>query len=172
MKKENSIKYIVTTAIILLAVIIGILSGFGWLSANAEEEYVWTLCSTKTYINIRSRPSSRSEVLGRAECGDYFTTDGRKRNGFLHVSAPTETGDGWICLGYIVYDVPRAPESEIYCIHSNGRVAVRRMIDGKRNRWLKDGAEVTVYAVSDEWCTTNMGFIKTKYLAPKENEDV
>lgn len=169
MKKENSIKYIVTTAIVLLAVIIGLISGFGWLGANAEE--VWTLCNTESYVNIRSRASGRSFILGYAECGDYFTTDGKIRNGFLHVNAPTDTGDGWIYLGYIVYDPPFLPEADTYIVKSNGRVATRQTIDGKRNRWLKSGAEVVVYALSEEWASTNRGFVKTQYLIPKDDVD-
>lgn len=140
----------------------------GWIAgsrAEAEEdnrETVWVLCNPKSYVNIRARPSGRSMVEGRAECGDGFLTDGKKQKGFLHVYAPIEAGEGWISLGYIVYEQP-VPVFATLHIESRGRVACRACANGKRNRWLRNGDEVTVYWMA-EWAVTDRGFVNSDFI--------
>lgn len=125
-------------------------------------EDVWVLCQPNSFVWIRERPSGRSPEAGYAECGDVFETDGRKKNGFLHVYASVETGEGWISLGYIVWEKP-VRVFETRHIDSKGRVNARRTIGGKRRCWLKDGDEIKVYWMA-EWAVTNKGFVKAEYI--------
>ena len=130
--------------------------------AKAEEETVWVLCQPGSTVNIRSRPSGRSEVVGFADPGDSFLTDGRQKSGFLHIYATIEGGEGWISLGYIVHDQPvRANERRV--IEARGRVKARRTVNGKRRCWLQPGDEVTVYFFA-EWCVTSAGFVYYEFL--------
>ena len=144
----------------LICVIFALLFLFG--VAAAEEKTIWVLCQPNSYVNIRIRPSGRSEVAGYAECGDAFETDGISKNGFLHVYASIENGEGWISKGYIVYEKPVFIGKEM-TIYSKGRVNARRTVNGKRRCWVRPGDEVTVYWMS-EWSVTNKGFIKTEFL--------
>lgn len=129
-----------------------------------EEQTVYVLCNPESYVNIRESPSKRAHRAGFAYCGDDFRTDGRTRNGFIHVFAGTETGDGWISTGFIVYCKPEKVD-ETWVIDSNGRVAARSTIGGTRNKWLKKGKEVIVYYIA-EVAVTNYGFIDSQYVSP------
>ena len=102
---KNQVQALIFALLCVLAVAAGWIAGS---QAEGEEDWerVWVLCDPKSYVNIRYRPSGRSEVMGRAECGDDFYTDGKSSRGFLHVYAPTETGEGWISKGYIVTEEP------------------------------------------------------------------
>ena len=130
------------------------------------EDTVYVLCNPESYVNIREKPSKRSHQAGFAYCGDDFRTDGKTRNGFLHVFAGTETGEGWISTGFIVYCKPEKVD-EVWTVESNGRVAVRSTIGGKRSRWLKNGDSVKVYYVA-EVAVTGVGFVDAEYVSPKQ----
>ena len=150
-----------------VALTLAIMSCFMLLTgAYAEdwEETVYVLCNPESYVNIREKPSKRSARAGFAYCGDDFRTDGKIRHGFLHVFAGTENGDGWISTGFIVYSQPEKVD-DTWVIDSNGRVAARSTICGKRNRWLKNGKEITVYYVA-EVAVTNYGFVDARYVSP------
>ena len=125
-------------------------------------EDVWVLCQPDSFVYIRQKPSGRSGDIGYAECGDVFETDGRKKNGFLHVYASVETGEGWISLGYIVWEKPVRVFATRH-IDSRGRVNARRTIGGKRRCWLRDGDQIRVYWMA-EWAVTNKGFVKAEYI--------
>ena len=75
-----------------------------------------------------------------------------------------ETGEGWICSGYVVEDEPQKTERTRAVVAATGRVMSYRRIGGARNGWLNIGDELTVYALSEEWAVTNKGYIRTKYL--------
>ena len=140
--------------------------------AGAEEtenrEPVWILCQENSYVNIRARPSGRSMQEGMAWCGDRLETDGRQKNGFLHIYAPIEAGEGWVSLGYLVWEEPKPLHGETWEISSRGRVAARRAIDGNRRKWLKYGDRLKVYWMSGEWSCTSQGFVKTEFLRRAE----
>lgn len=125
-------------------------------------ENVWVLCQPDSFVYIRERPSGRSQEAGRAECGDVFETEGKKMNGFLHVYAAVEAGEGWISLGYIVWEKPE-PVFETRRVDSSGRVNARRTIGGRRRCWLHDGDVIQVYWMA-EWVVTNKGFVKAEYI--------
>ena len=130
--------------------------------AARADETVWVICQPDSMVNIRRNPSGRSEIVGFADPGDSFTTDGLTRRGFLHVYASIEGGEGWISTGYIVNDEPiRANERRV--IEGRGRVKARRTVNGKRRCWLKPGDEVTVYFFA-EWCVTSAGFVYYEFI--------
>lgn len=129
----------------------------------------WVLCRPQQdgrmadYINIRRGPGKQHEATGYAESGMRFSTDMEERNGYIHLVGVTEYGDGWISSGYIVFEEPVKVNREMR-IRSNGRVACRKTIDGKRRCWVKNGETVTVYAMTRSVAVTNKGFIESRYL--------
>lgn len=164
--KKDTWKFLAALGI-LTAITVGMLvlffTRFSLADAiGGDGELVWVLCNPKSFVNIRTGPSGRSEIGGRAECGDRYFTDGTKRKGFVHVDAPIEAGDGWISDRYIVYTEP-VYVGKVCRIQSKGRVACREYIGGDRTRWLNDGDEVTVYWMA-EWAVTNKGFIQSEFI--------
>ena len=153
---------VIIAAILFLAVaVIG-----GITTGNAESEYseAYVICQPGDYVNVRIKPMTRSRSVGRYETGDRVTTDGKEKNGFIHiVSASLETSEAWISAGYIVYEEPERIDRKA-TVTSRARLAARKTIGGKVRKWLKTGDTVTVYWFTDEWCATNKGFIKTQYL--------
>ena len=123
----------------------------------------WVICQPGDYINIRKGPGKRYEETGYAESGMRFTTDMEERNGYMHLVGVTEYGDGWISSGYIVFAEPETVGREM-TVRSNGRVACRKTIDGKRREWARNGDRVTVYAKTRSIAVTNRGFIESRYL--------
>ena len=148
--------------ILVLAFILGLTACFG-ASGEDDLDPVWVLCQPDSYVNIRERPNKQSARAGYAECGDRFLTDGKIRNGFLHVYASVEAGEGWIKTGYLVWTEPEKV-FETRRIESDGRVNARRTIGGERRCWLKSGEEIKVYWMAD-WAVTNRGFVKTEYIS-------
>lgn len=159
----SKMKYVLMIILVLIMTALCVL-GLAWdTTASAEDlKTVWVLCNPESYVNIRSRASKHAEVSGYACCGDAFETDGKTRNGFLHVIAPVEAGEGWISEGYIVRSEPEQV-CEAWTVSSEGRVAARAKVNGRRIRWMHDGDVVWVYGIA-EWAVTNRGFIRSEYL--------
>jgi hypothetical protein len=131
------------------------------LIGSAAAETVYVLCQPDSFVYVRQFPKRGAAEAGYAELGDALETDGVKRNGFLLVYG--FEGDAWIHTGFVT-DSPVTVETVEGWVECGGRVACRRSIKGTRRKWLTDGAEVVIYAYSDEWSITNRGFIKTQYL--------
>ena len=145
--------------ILILLIILMICS-----SALADDFYV--LCSTE--CNVRLHAKWTAEVIGHKYCGDVVHADGKRKNGFVHVNGlGFEYMDGWIYAGALVEDPPVIYERKAEVV-SKGRVAARQYIGGKRNKWLKNGREVFVYAISEVWSITDQGYVQTKYLSISE----
>ena len=171
MNRPEWVKWLIV--IIELALIVGAVWGGIWLfrsigfAEGAEDGgnmRCWVLCQPDSYVNVRRRASSRSEETGQAYCGMEMETDGTEQNGFVHiVNCGTEYGDGWISAGYIVYGEPEAVFAE-RTIRSNGRVACRKTIGGKRRCWVKDGQTVVVYMMTRSMAVTSRGFIERKWI--------
>ena len=124
----------------------------------------WVLCQPDSEVLIRARPDRRSEVVGAACCGEQLRSDGRERNGYIHlVDVNNETGEGWISVKFIAYTEPVRMEVQAV-VKSRGRVACRESVDGKRTRWAKPGQTVTVYVEADGWSVTDRGYIMSEYL--------
>lgn len=134
-------------------------------TADAEELATgYVICQPGDFVNIRKGPGRRSEIIGRFDTGEQIALDGKRKNGYLHaVGLSLETDEGWIHEGYVVYDEPEYVNASAVIV-SNGRLAARNSVSGKRTRWLKNGASLTVYYYSDEWCATSLGYIKTQYI--------
>ena len=159
-------KWIITLLEILLiaAIVCGaiyIYTSFGFGEAKADEiRYVMCM----DYVNVRFSPNKKQEPIGRLETGDAVTTDGKKRNGYVHcVNLDFEYSEGWVFGGYLVEDPPENI-GQTATIVSKGRLAARKYVNGKRTRWMKPMASVKVYCWSDEWSLTNCGYVQSKYL--------
>ena len=127
-----------------------------------EEGYV--LCMPEDYVNIRLGASRTSSEVGWKSPGDVVYLDGKERNGYLHCVDPVfGYGEGWIHSGYVIYDEPEYI-NRTATIVSNGRLAARKHVGGKRTRWLKPQATVRVIYWGNEWCLTNCGYVQSRYL--------
>ena len=133
--------------------------------AGAEEGTKYILCNPKAenHVAIRRSPRKGAEETGRLDCGDRIITDGKVRNGYLHILGVTENGEGWVHQGYVVDDKP-VIEKCMATVAAKGRVKARRYIGGKKNCWLNVGEDVRVFARSDEWAVTSRGYVMTKFL--------
>ena len=123
----------------------------------------YVLCQPDDYINVRMNPSRRSMIVGYAEVGYSFLTDMVTRNGFLKCYGIGEMGEGWIYKGYVVFDEPVEVNKTGYS-NSKSKLAARKTIGGKVRKWLHNLDAFMVYWMSDEWCVTSRGFIKTRFV--------
>ena len=145
-------------AAFVLAVIIACFT----LVALADEYFI--ICNPESYVCVRRSPRKGGIEEGRLEIGEKVQTDGKKRNGFVHcVSLSTEWGEGWVYRGYLTDTKPVIQKCKA-TVAANGRVACRRNVKGKVQKWVRPCTDVTVYALNDEWAVTNKGFIRTMYL--------
>ena len=153
--------------VIEIALLVGAVWGCIWAFRTvglAEEQMdCWVICQPTDYVNVRRRPGRRSEIVGRAEAGMRFQTDGKEKSGFIHVIGVGEYGEGWISSGYVSWSRPEDMDREME-ISSRGRVACRKCIGGKRRCWALDGEKVRVYWMADGWAVTSRGFIQSQYL--------
>lgn len=133
-------------------------------SAEGATYTRWVICEPGSEVLLRESPSRHAEIVGAVVCGEAIRTDGRERNGYIHlVGVSNETGEGWIHEGYVVYDEPVRIDAE-GVITARGRVACRKSIGGKRKAWAAAGSTVTVYWISREWAVTDKGYISSDYL--------
>jgi len=167
------IRTVLEILLITLA-IYAIITACRWLGiseAFAEDSYpgdesiiAYVICMPGDYVNVRPFPSTRHDRSGYLEAGDEIYLDGRKKNGFVHiVNAHTESGEGWVYKGYIVYDEPERVNQKAV-VSCNGRLSARRYIGGKRRKWLQPQQTVKVYYWTDEWALTDSGYVQSKYL--------
>ena len=165
MKERTAILIIVIAFVLIL---VGLIC---WARAEEEElDPIFVICQPDSYVTIRFSPKKANNECGRADAGDMFLTDWKKKNGFLHVYGHFEAGEGWIKACYLTIWEPTVYRDGVKTKVRVKQVNCRRSIGGKRRCWLKKGAEVTVYVESEEWCVTNYGYIKTKYLEEIPNE--
>lgn len=161
-RRERGILILETMAVIgiLLAALF-----FMRTDALAEDEgQCWVLCMPDGSVNLREGAGRKSAVFGSAPSGTEMRTDGKKRNGYLHVfGLMAEEESGWISERYVVYSEPEEIGGPAV-IRAEGRVACREWIGGKISGWVYDGDIVTVYRMSDEWSATDRGYIKTEFL--------
>ena len=135
--------------------------------SRAEDDGYYVICKPGGEVNVRSRPDMSAPVVGWVSFGRYVHTDGKEKNGFVHVvDLAAETTSGWVYAGFLVYDRPREEQytAEVW----GGPVIARNCVGGKRIRRLKDGATVTVYARSNAWAVTSAGYIMCDWLREVE----
>lgn len=154
------------TALMRFSKVLAVLMlAFSLICSSVAEEY-YVLCKPGELVNVREYPSKRSEIVGVKFFGGKVETDGKERNGYLHiVNIDTmEVTSGWIYKGLLVEDEPKqiTARSESIC---EGRVACRVYMNGKVRKWLDAESSVTVYAVSEQWCYTDCGYVKTECLS-------
>lgn len=137
--------------------------------AEEEDPYadcttVWAMCRDDSSVCIREKPKRTSYDFGAAYAGCAMKTDGKIKNGFLHVvDVPAEQSTGWVSTQYIVYEEP-VPMNQKALVVSNGRLAARKGIGGKIRKWLKPMTEVTILYWTSTWCLTNYGYVQTGFL--------
>ena len=166
-KKERAewalviLEYLMVIGIVIGAVLM--LTGAG-KAEDEEGQQCWVLCHPDSCVCLRAAPRKTGIEFGGAMLGADMLTDGKTRNGYLHVfDLNAEETAGWISCRYVVFDEPREIECELR-VQAQGRVAVRKWINGKIIKWMHDGDQIYVYAMSDEWAVTDRGYIKTEFL--------
>lgn len=163
---------IIVAEVVFIALLIcwgiSIYNEFFAARADGIQEEVWVLCEPGGVVNLREKP--KGEIFGGVQAGAVMWTDGKQKQGFLHVlELPAEESTGWISARYIVYDRPQEIMQQ-RTIRAEGRVACRTWIGGKVRKWAYDGDVVTVYSMSSEWACTDWGYIRTEYVG-EEAED-
>ena len=130
---------------------------------------MYVLCAPDDVVNVRSAPTTRASRAGYLDCGDRIMTDGIvKKDGrgrtWYHVTEPCfEYADVWVC-GMYVQETPVTTEQCYGFVIAKGRTALRRSPGGKRIKWLSNGDEVTIVAMSDEWVLTTIGYVRRDCL--------
>lgn len=159
------------TAMLFAAIMLIAVAGIVYArAADMDLTEAWILCQPDSYVNIRARASSKSQIDGYLLSGDRIWLDGETCDGFAHIDrASTERGEGWVHAGYIVFDKPQDINRQCV-IRTNGRVACRRTIDGHRRCWVVNGSTVYVYKIAGEWAVTDKGFIKSEYISGAEEQ--
>lgn len=171
--------------IIEILLVVAAVAGTVWIFthlgvANAETdvypgeqktETAYIVCMPDDHVNVRPTSGKRGTPLGWLDPGDAVELDGMARNGYWHcVNMSLEETEGWVYSGYIVYDQPVFVDCDAKIV-SPGRLAARKYIGGRRTRWLKRGAKLHVYYMSEYWCVTNCGYVQSQYLELEEKED-
>lgn len=131
-----------------------------WADSKADTKYVLV----QSELNVRSRPSLGGEVHGRLYAGDRVEVEKTYHDWSFLTDIPSEETCGWVSSNYLV----SSPVTEMNCqatINANGRVALRKSVNGDRKSWAHPGDILTVYGKSDTWSVTNRGYIKTEFLS-------
>ena len=147
----------------IIALVIVLTASIVCFTAFSESSDKYIICNPESYVLVRKSPKNTAEATGRLDCGDTIQTDGKQKDGFLHILGVTEFGEGWVFQGYIVDDEPMIEQGKA-TVTANGRVAARKYIGSKEYKWVKVCTDVKLLARSEEWAVTDKGFIKTEYL--------
>ena len=131
--------------------------------AESEQSEVWVLCQPDSFVNVRMFPKKGSPEIGRLELGDKAWTDGKRKNGYLHLVNGQFECDGWISLGF-VSETPVQTGKNRAKIASKGRVKARRSVNGTRRKWLKNDCLLWVFGYGEEWAVTSEGFVMTRFI--------
>ena len=158
MKKSTLLS--ITIVLIIIAIILILSLAISFVKAEELTE-AWVIC--QDYVNVRVKPSRKSDSVGRLDAGDSVLVSDTKNHGFLKCYCIGEYGEGWIHSGYIVYDKPEKVNCKAYSV-SRGKLRARRYIGGKRLHWIKHMEEVRVYWISEDWCVTDKGFVESRFL--------
>jgi len=132
--------------------------------ANADKMYAF--CRPDDYVVVRSLPSTKGELIGILDCGDYVETDGETKKdnkGRTWIKVYGFEGESWVCAMYL-QDSPIEICKCYGYVTAMGKTALRRSPNGKCIKWLKNGTEVVILAMSDEWVLTTRGYIKREFL--------
>jgi len=151
----------------ILLLLLALVTSSLMIGVARAEDNIWALC--KTFVNIRERPSTRSQAIGYLDCGDGVETDWEMKNGWLHcINLSLEMTEGWVYAGYMIEDKPEVVNA-VFTVVSDGRVALRKEIGGKRKAWAKPGKSLKVLWRSNEWSLTNKGYIRSEFLEAQDD---
>ena len=135
---------------------------FAILHASGFADEYFIICQPTSYVNVRISPNKDAAIIGRYELGQGVQSDGKRQNGFIHLTELSlENCEGWVSAGFVTGAI--TVETRTARVRKN-KVACRRAIKGTRRKWLQKGDVVTVFAWSDEWAVTSQGFIMTEFL--------
>lgn len=161
--KKDVIKLIVL-ALLLVCMLLPVINAANFAFADEDEYYI--ICKPEGEVNVRRSPKLKSEIVGCMFFADKVVTDGKEKNGFIHViNLCAESDNGWIYKGLLVKDKPIASEGHAQVFKAEN-VACRKYAstDSKVLKRLDAGTNVKVYAISEEWCVTQYGYIMTEFL--------
>lgn len=139
---------------------------FGIFIGSATADRMYVLCRPKDYVNVREFPSTKGGSVGILDCGDWVETDGitkRDKQGRKWILVYGFEGEAWVCAMYL-QSTPVEIEKCVGLVSAKGKTALRRSPNGKIIKWLKNGSEVSILAMSDDWCLTVGGYIKRECL--------
>ena len=161
MNRKNRGGYMILAILFVMMVI---LVWMRFAPGKAEEYNAWVMC--KGYVNLREEPNKKSRTCGFLDAGDGFVTDGKTKNGFLHVLDAGECSC-WVYAGYVVRSQPTMV-NEYYVVVAKQQVLCRKCVGGRRIKgrlgWMKNGSRVRVYWISEDWALTARGYIRTEWL--------
>ena len=155
--------FIIIGSVIILFIAFFALDAYFTVFADECEYFI--LCKPGVEVNVRRTPKKGAEIIGHLELGDRVKSDGKEKNGFVHLTGLTfEFSEGWIYKGLLISERPYISEGKCQIV-TDSRVAARHYINGKRKSWIKPGKEVKVYAVGKEWSITDKGYVQTRFLS-------
>ena len=127
-------------------------------------ETFYVLCKPDGEVNVRERAKLKSPIVGCVFFADRIETDGKEENGFVHVvNLNAESDSGWIYKGLLSEDKPVKTTGQAQVFGSE-KVAARKYAGGKVKKWLHEGQNVELYAISEDWCVTEYGYVMTQFL--------
>ena len=151
----------------VIAIVIGLTISAGECKAAGDKCItVWAMCQPGSTVIVRRGPSKNTMEVARLDPCDPVETDGRTKDGFIHVYGNWENGDGFVYCGYLSTEKPE-PVFEQYVCVSRARVACRRWISGPtmpNHAYITNGTNVDVFYRTSEWSVTNRGYIKSEWL--------
>ena len=162
MSKRN---YVIVFSAILAVIVVLVGCAIGGAEENDGMVKCWILCQPGSQVNVRRTPSKNGMEVGFLEVGDWFWTDGSRKDGWIRCYGIGEYGEGWIYSGYVATEEPVKIFEQYVCVAKN-RVACRRWMGGPQTSrpWLKNGSNVDVFYMADEWAVTSRGYIKSEWL--------
>ena len=156
----------------LIVILILICVAIGAFVCHGEDQLVtcYAICKPGSHVNIHMTPSESGTVTGYLECGDSFQTDAEAEDGWIPCYGVGE--GGWVYVGYVSTEPVRKVGEQYVCV-AKKQVACRRWCNGPqikdskgRKQWLKNGQNVDVFCIGDEWAVTSRGYVKAEWLDP------
>ena len=164
-RKQRTVFFVL---LIVIAMMIGFLIGSSCCRADDGTFTCWAICKPGSYVELHIKPNKTSQIVGRLDPCDHFTTDGITRNGFLHVLDVGESVDSWIYSGFVATEKPEALNGARFLSVSKGKLYCRRWIGGPvikgRIGYLTNCETVQVFYRTSEWCVTNRGYVRSEWL--------
>ena len=155
---------------ILILAMLAACAAAGCAEQETEMDKVFVICQIDSHVIVRSSPRKKGMEYAIGEAGDWFWTDWKERNGYLHVYGNFEDSEGLICKRYVTVWEPYVYRDGKKFKVNVDRVNCRQYIGGKRKGTLIRDSVVTVYVETPEWCVTSCGYIQTKFLDEVEDE--